>query len=105
MKLFLLDLWQDLRAKRLWPVAAVLGMALVAVPVVLSKSSEAPGPAPVQSVRKVPDPKDLKALASVKLDEAALERGSSLDTFDPSDPFRPPKVIAKRSGVSDTPST
>ena len=98
MKIFFLDLWQDLQAKRLWPVAAVLLLALVAVPVVLSKSSEAPPPAPVQAVRKAPDPKDLKALASVKLDEAALERGSSLDTFDASDPFRPPKKIAKRSG-------
>ena len=107
MKIFFLDLWQDLQAKRLWPVAAGLLLALVAVPVVLSKSSDAPPPAPVQSVRKAPDPKDLKALASVKLDEAALERGSSLDTFDPSDPFRPPKAIAKRSreGAGGAPST
>jgi hypothetical protein len=81
-------------------------VALVAVPVVLSKSSEAPPPASVESVRKAPDPKDLKALASVKLDDAALERGSSLDTFDPSDPFRPPKAVAKRSSdSSDAPST
>ena len=43
MKIFLLDLWHDLQAKRLWPVAAVLVVALVAVPVVLSKSVE---PAP-----------------------------------------------------------
>jgi hypothetical protein len=106
MKIFLLDLWHDLQAKRLWPVAAVLGIALVAVPVVLSKSSETPAPAPVQAVRKAPDPKDLKALASVKLDEASLERGSSLDTFDPSDPFRPPKAITKRSlESSGAPST
>ena len=106
MKIFLLDLWQDLQAKRLWPVAAVLVLALIAVPVVLSKSSEAPPPAPVQAVRKAPDPKDLKALASVKLDETALDRGSSLDTFDPSDPFRPPKAIAKRSREnSGAPST
>lgn len=107
MKIFLLDLWHDLQAKRLWPVAAVLLLALVAVPVVLSKSAETPAPAPVQAVRKAPDPKDLKALASVKLDDAALERGSSLDTFDPSDPFRPPKAIAKRSseGSGGAPST
>jgi hypothetical protein len=106
MKLFLLDLWHDLRAKRLWPVAAALAMALVAVPVVLSKSSQAPDPAPVQPVRTAPDPKDLKALASVKLDGAALERGSSLDTFDPSNPFRPPKAVAKASSEgSGAPST
>jgi hypothetical protein len=106
MKLFLLDLWHDLRAKRLWPVAAALAVAILAVPVVLSSSSEAPAPAPVESARKVPDPKDLKALASVKLDDAALERGSSLDTFDPSDPFRPPKKISKASSEdSGTPSS
>jgi hypothetical protein len=106
MKLFLLDLWHDLRAKRLWPVAAVLAVAIVAVPVVLSSSSEAPAPVPVESVRKVPDPKDLKALASVKLDDTALERGSSLDTFDPSDPFRPPtKITKKKDQESNADST
>ena len=97
MKIFLLDLWHDLREKRLWPVAAVLVLALVAVPVVLSKSSETPPAAPVKAVRKAPDPKDLKALASVKLTEDAESRGSSLDTFDPSNPFRPPKGIEKRT--------
>src|SRR5215213_3873432 len=97
MKIFLLDLWHDLREKRLWPVAAVLVLALVAVPVVLSKSSETPPAAPVKAVRKAPDPKDLKALASVKLTEDAESRGSSLDTFDPSNPFRPPKAIEKRT--------
>src|SRR5829696_524613 len=106
MKLFLIDLWHDLRAKRLWPVAAVLAVAVVAVPVVLSKSSDSQGPAPVASARTAPDPKDLKALASVKLDEAGLARGSSLDTFDPSDPFRPPKAVTKAlTDSSDAPST
>jgi hypothetical protein len=95
MKIFLLDLWHDLRAKRLAPVAAVLALALVAVPVVLSKPSEAPAPPP-PTARKAPDPKDLKALASVKLEQTD-ERGSSLDMFDPSDPFRPPKKVTKRS--------
>ena len=106
MKLFLLDLWHDLRAKRLWPVAVALAVAVVAVPVVLSSSSEVPDPAPVPTVRKAPDPKDLKALASVKLDDAALERGSSLDTFDPSNPFRPPKKVTdKTTDESNAPST
>jgi hypothetical protein len=112
MKTFALDVWQDLRAKRLWPVAVVLALALVAVPVVLSKPSEQPAPAPVEpTVRTAPDPDELKALASVQLDEAA-ERGSSLDIFDPSNPFRPPAKIAKRSAndgasatVAGAPST
>jgi len=103
MKIFLLDLWHDLRAKRLWPVAVVLAVALVAVPVVLSKPSETPSAPPV-TVRKAPDPKDLKALATVKLAEAD-ERGSSLDTFDPSDPFRPPKKVTKKAQASEAGST
>ena len=37
---FLLDIWSDLREKRLWPVAVALLVALVAVPVVLSKPAE-----------------------------------------------------------------
>jgi hypothetical protein len=107
MKIFLLDLWHDLQAKRLWPVAAVLLLALVAVPVVLSKSSETPPAASVKAVRKAPDPKDLKALASVKLTEADESRGSSLDTFDPSNPFRPPAAIEKRAreDADGSPST
>lgn len=107
MKIFVLDLWQDLRDKRLAPVAVVLAVALVAVPVVMSKPSETPSPAPVQAVRTAPDPKDLKALASVKLDTTESERGSSLNTFDPSDPFRPPKKVTKKKKAegSDAPST
>jgi hypothetical protein len=43
----LLDIWTDLKEKRLWPVAALLLAALVAVPFVLAKPAvEAPAPAP-----------------------------------------------------------
>ena len=38
MKVFFLDLWQDLREKRLWPVAAGLLIAVIAVPVLLLNS-------------------------------------------------------------------
>jgi hypothetical protein len=103
MKLFLMDLWHDLREKRLAPVAVALAAGLIAVPVVLSKPSEAPEPAaPDKVVRTAPDPKELKALASVKLDESAMgARGSSLDTFDPANPFRPPRAIEKRAEQKD----
>jgi hypothetical protein len=101
MKIFFLDLWQDLKAKRLAPVAVLLVLALIAVPVVLSKPAKTTAPPPVQAARSAPDPKDLKALASVKLANAD-ERGSSLDTFDPSDPFRPPKSVTKKKAAADT---
>jgi hypothetical protein len=107
MKIFVLDLWHDLRAKRLWPVALGLALALVAVPVVLSKPSESTGPAPVPTVRKAPEPKEAAALAQVKLDSSADDaRGSTLDTFDPSDPFKPPaKVTKKKKSETDAPSS
>jgi hypothetical protein len=43
---FLRDIWTDLVDKRLWPVAAALLVALVAIPVVLMKPATAPKPAP-----------------------------------------------------------
>jgi hypothetical protein len=76
----------------------LLVLALIAVPVVLSKPAKTTAPPPVHAARSAPDPKDLKALASVKLANAN-ERGSSLDTFDPSDPFRPPKSVTKKKAA------
>jgi hypothetical protein len=96
MKNFLSDLWHDLREKRLWPVAVLLLAALVAVPVVLSKPSETPAPAPAPTeARTAPEPRELKELASVKLAESAAGTGSSLDTFDPDNPFRPPRSVLR----------
>ena len=46
MKAFVLDLWHDLREKRLWPVAVLLLAGLVAVPVLLAKPAEDPSPPP-----------------------------------------------------------
>jgi hypothetical protein len=101
---FLSDLWHDLREKRLWPVALVLLAALVAVPVVLSKSSEdAPAPPPVATeAREVPEPRELKGLAEVKLEEASVGTGSSFDTFDPSNPFRPPRKVIQGPEQADS---
>jgi len=99
MKMVLADLWNDLRAKRLWPVALVLLAGLVAVPVVLSNGAEEPPvPAPAASgSRNAPDPEGFKGLASVTLEETLPSDGSSLDTFDRSDPFRPSTAVLKRA--------
>jgi hypothetical protein len=105
MKIFLLDLWHDLRAKRLWPVAALLAVGLVAVPVVLTKAAVTPPAKPVQQpAESASDQDKLKALASVKLDEVAAGRGSSLDTFDAGNPFDPPKLAKDKPG-DDVPSS
>jgi hypothetical protein len=100
MRAFLADLWADLRDKRLWPVAVVLAAGLVAVPLVLKKSAEEPPPAePVAAAqqRSAPEPEEIEGLASVKLEETESAGGSSLDTFDPSDPFRPPLKVVEES--------
>jgi hypothetical protein len=104
MKNFLTDLWHDLRDKRLWPVAVALLAGLVAVPVVLSKSAEEPPAAAPEATeaRTAPEPRELKGLATVKLDETATGTGSTLDTFDPSNPFRPPRAVLKESEESSS---
>jgi hypothetical protein len=93
------DTWHDLREKRLWPVAAVLVLAIVAVPVLLSKSAaEPPAVAPV--VQTEPDER-----IAVELDESGSgsSAGSALDRFSEGDPFTPPAAIVKAG--ADTTAT
>jgi hypothetical protein len=112
MQVFLLDLWHDLREKRLAPVAAVLLLGLIAVPVLLAKPAEDPGPAPVVAAPKKADNEALAALTKVKLGEDATGKGSTLGVFDPDNPFSPPKGAIKKEttgvtsgGPGDTPGT
>jgi hypothetical protein len=103
MQIFLLDLWQDLREKRLWPVALVLLLGLVAVPVLLAKPAEDPGPpaVPVTKADEGAKREAAAALAQVKLGEDAGAKGSTLGVFDPDDPFKLPKGAVK----ADEPSS
>jgi hypothetical protein len=96
MQVFLLDLWHDLREKRLAPVAVVLLLGLIAVPVLLAKPAEDPGPAPVVAAPKKSDREALAALTKVKLGEDATGKGSTLGVFDPDNPFKPPKGKLKK---------
>jgi hypothetical protein len=100
MKLFLLDLWHDLREKRLWPVALALAVALVAVPVVLSKPTPEPPPPAPQPVEDRAE-QDLKGLAKVVLADQETGKGSKLNLFDSSNPFKPPKGTKKAGEQSD----
>ena len=99
MKTTFSNLWADLREKRLWPVAVLLLAGLIAVPVLLKKSPEEPPPAqPVASEpQSAPKTEQLKGLATVTLEEAEAGDGSSLDTFLPSNPFRPPERIVEEA--------
>jgi hypothetical protein len=96
---FFLQLWTDLRARRLLPVAGLLVAGLIAAPIVLSKGSEEPpAPAPEAST---PQPKlkqqGPEALAQVKLEDDLEGNGSSLSAFDVSNPFAPPKKVVDQA--------
>jgi hypothetical protein len=94
---FAMQLFNDLRARRLLPVAALLLAGLVAAPILLSKKAEepaapAPGPAATQNPDKQAEGPE--ELAQVKIDDALGEgTGSSLSAFDASDPFAPPRNV------------
>jgi hypothetical protein len=100
MQVFLLDVWHDLREKRLAPVAIVLLLGLVAVPVLLAKPAEDPGPAPVAAAPKKTENEALAALTKVKLGDEQVGRGSTLGVFDPDNPFHPPKGAMKKDDTS-----
>lgn len=93
MKPFALGVIADLRSRRLLPVAILLAVALVAVPVVLRKSETPPvPPAPQPAAETVPGglPSPDAALAGQPLvTMASLKTSSALRTFDSRDPFKP----------------
>lgn len=105
MKIFLLDLWHDLREKRLWPVAVVLAIGLLAVPVLLAKPAKDPAPAPAVDTGAKPTRDQLAALAQVKLGEEKTASGSTLGVFDKADPFKPPKGAIKPKQSADSGSS
>jgi hypothetical protein len=84
MNALLRDIVYDLREKRLWPVAAVLAVAVLAVPVTMLKSSE---PQSAQPARAAPPA--TKALKIAQLVKDPAKAFSELDSFDSKDPFKP----------------
>jgi hypothetical protein len=99
MQNFLSQVFNDLRARRLLPVAALLVAGLVAAPIVLSKKADeapAPAPEPATSQTQPKQPKGPDELAQVKLeDEFGEGNGSSLSAFDAGNPFAPPEKVLK----------
>jgi len=89
----------DLRARRLLPVAILLALALVAVPVLLSRS---PDPVAVDGAAVGVEPVDTGGLPgpAEALGEkplvtlASLESSSDLDSFSARDPFKPLRTLA-----------
>jgi hypothetical protein len=99
MQNFLSQVLNDLRARRLLPVAVLLIAGLVAAPIVLSKKADetpAPAPAPSTAGNQPKQEKGPDELAQVKLDDALGEgNGSSLSAFDADNPFAPPQKVLK----------
>ena len=88
MTAFVLDLWHDLRAKRMWPLALLLVVAIVATPMVLlGLGSEEPTPTPPADVAA---DSGAAGLANLVAPSALPVGGSStLDQFKARDPFEP----------------
>jgi hypothetical protein len=98
------DTWQDLREKRLWPVAVVLALAIVAIPLLLTKS--AAQPAADQTALPAPAEDTLVAVTRDDGDAASSGTGSALDRFAEGDPFTPPgRIVAKGDAVATSAST
>ena len=84
MTTFFLDLWHDLREKRLWPVAVGLLAAIVAIPAIMLKPAADPKtPPPIAA-----DPSARETLPAVEVDSSP-SRGSKLETFSTRNPFKP----------------
>jgi hypothetical protein len=94
MHTFLLDLWHDLRAKRLWPIAALMLVAIAAVPFVLLKK-EQPVPPAVTPPTQAQTASD--KLPTIQLDEISAKSPSNLEQFSQRNPFRPLRDIPKKA--------
>jgi hypothetical protein len=80
---FLLDIWADLKAKRLAPVAVGLAVAVVAMPALLLKGEGTPSTSPLPIVAA---PASSEDGAEVELAEELAE-DSKLDSYKAHDPF------------------
>ena len=92
MKDFADNAWQDLREKRLWPVALLLAVALIAVPVLLLKGTPEQAAPAVAAIGKGP------ALPVVASDSTSIAGSSKLGSFDSKNPFR---SMAEKPRVPD----
>src|SRR3954451_14302793 len=99
MTSFFVDIWHDLREKRLWPAAVGLIAAIVAVPVVLFKPASDAAPPNTAT----PKGGQTAALPVVHVDGGPA-LGSHLEAFSASEknPFKPMKDLAKSPSTSSS---
>lgn len=99
MNIFIQDLWHDLRAKRMWPVAVLLVAGLIAVFFVLRKPApEQPAADVTPTVSQVP-----QRSPGVQVAQEKTLESSALGVFDPKDPFKP-RARTADEGSSSAPS-
>src|SRR4051812_9371397 len=97
MTTFFLDLWQDLRDKRLWPVAVGLLAAAVAIPAIMLKPAAAPTQPPIIAAN---GPKGA-TLPAISVDDSPTH-GSKLESFAAKrNPFKPLADLEAQPGASD----
>jgi hypothetical protein len=93
------SIWSDLREKRLWPVAVVMLIAIVAIPTVLAKSATTPAPTGDTAIAETAGKTSILALDSESAEASGT--GSSLDVFAPDDPFAPPRASVRELETVD----
>jgi hypothetical protein len=102
MKTFLLDLLEDLREKRLLPVAIALAVGIVAVPVVLAKGSSSEDPAPGAAAKSSAGSQATAAQRRIAdLVQSGEGKGTDLNKFGSKDPFKPPSGYSKPPSLAD----
>ena len=97
MKVFFLDLWLDLKEKRLAPVAIILAAAIVAVPFVVKKDDEETPPPPVATTASA-----APAAPVVQGESTDIQTDSRLTVFSPRDPFESTSAPASTTGSSES---
>ena len=106
MNAFALDLWHDLREKRLWPVAVLLAVGILALPLLLLKGSDselsAPAPARGATASTVADPA-VKLTKDARGAAVGLDRAHPKNTFQSTEP-KPGKGAATGVGGVGGPS-
>ena len=90
---------RDLVEKKLWPVAALLLAAIVAVPMLIGSSAEPPAPAPAPTAAVAPEAKSLVTVADRAVTGPDARPGAIRDPFyDP--PEAPEETVAPAAGTA-----
>ena len=104
VNVFFRSVVDDLVEKRLWPVAAVLGIALIGIPLLLSKpAGEEPAAAPATAAPAVANGGPLAAFQPIVNTEGkkSSEIRKQLEGFDSKDPFKPQNLGGGGGGSAD----